>query len=204
LRGRRRPVSRVERAVSLGVGCQRPVPARFNQSRLKLRGTSMRNRLIRLAILAAMVVSMSGTALAQICPTGYYFQGGMCYLAPAPGGVGGGTQAAPVHGADGKCTLFERRQPACSRQRRRRRGWRRERWRYVARSAVALTLNPKLGHVERRYATTHIYDVAPSAIKIGPSLGPPLRMASPRPMGSRSTPLALAISGRAISSRSSA
>jgi hypothetical protein len=58
----------------------------------------MRNRLIRLAILAAMVVSMSGTALAQICPTGYYFQGGMCYLAPAPGGVGGGAQAAPVHG----------------------------------------------------------------------------------------------------------
>lgn len=47
----------------------------------------MRNKLILLGIVGAVAAGMSGPALAQGCPPGYLFQGGMCYPAPAPGGV---------------------------------------------------------------------------------------------------------------------
>jgi hypothetical protein len=54
---------------------------------------SMRNRLIGLAVLAAMTGAASGAALAQTCPAGYALQpNGMC--AAAPGGVVGGAANA--------------------------------------------------------------------------------------------------------------
>jgi len=55
----------------------------------------MRNRLIGLAVLAAMTAGASGAALAQTCPTGYALQpNGMCAAAPTPGGVVGGAANA--------------------------------------------------------------------------------------------------------------
>ena len=45
----------------------------------------MSNRLKMLAIAAAVAAGASSAALAQTCPPGYAFYGGVCQVAPAPG-----------------------------------------------------------------------------------------------------------------------
>jgi hypothetical protein len=45
----------------------------------------MGNKLKTLALGAALAAGMSGAALAQTCPPGYYFSAGMCYPGAAPG-----------------------------------------------------------------------------------------------------------------------
>jgi hypothetical protein len=58
----------------------------------------MRNRLIKLALLAALAAGTSTAAMAQVCPAGYGWNGAACapYAAPAPYGYAPGN---PVSGA---------------------------------------------------------------------------------------------------------
>ncbi|HEV8678452.1 MAG TPA: hypothetical protein VGQ90_03680 [Stellaceae bacterium] len=54
----------------------------------------MNNRLRTMAIAAALAAAPTGMALAQTCPPGYVLHNGACYVAPAPGVVGGAANAA--------------------------------------------------------------------------------------------------------------